>query len=114
VADKMDVQRGTVSLMILRTLEVMGPIHGFGIQKRIEDVSRGKHSINYGTLYPVLLKLEQEGFIRGEWRPSENKRRAKFYALTRAGRAELARETKRWHETTEVIGWFLAARRSEA
>ena len=108
MADRLDVQQGTLSLMILRTLDVLGPLHGYGIMRRIEDVSRNQLTLNYGTLYPSLLKLEQEGFIAGDWRASENNRRAKFYALTAAGRKQLARETRDWQRTADLIAAFLA------
>ncbi len=105
---KVDVQQGTLALMILRTLETLGPLHGYGIGHRIEETSRGLLVVNYGTLYPALLKLEQEGRIRAEWRISENNRRAKYYALTPAGRTQLARETREWRQTATIIGWFLS------
>src|SRR6187200_1449406 len=98
MADKQDVQPGTLALMILRTLEVLGPLHGYGIARRIEETSKHRLVLNYGTLYPALLKLEQEGFIKAEWRQSENNRRAKFYALTASGRKQLAREARAWNE----------------
>lgn len=107
----MDVQQGTLALMILRTLEVLGSLHGYGIARRIEETSRNRLTLNYGTLYPALLKLEQEGFITAEWRQSENNRRAKFYALTAAGRKRLARETREWRQTADLIAAFLAPRR---
>ena len=110
MAGKQDVQQGTLSLMILRTLEVLGPLHGYGIARRIEETSGNRLELNYGTLYPALLKLEQEGFVSADWRPSENNRRAKFYALTAAGRRQLARETRDWHRTAELIAAFLAPR----
>src|SRR5262245_15230283 len=94
---KLDVQQGTLALMILKTLEVLGSLHGYGIARRIEETSKNRLTLNYGTLYPALLKLEQEGFISAEWRQSENNRRAKFYTLTTAGRKQLARETREWH-----------------
>ena len=108
LADKLDVKQGTLALMILKTLEGLGPLHGYGIARRIEETSRNRLTLNYGTLYPALLKLEQEGFIKAEWRQSENNRRAKFYALTAAGRKQLARETREWHETADLIAAFLA------
>ncbi len=111
---KLDVQQGTLALMILTTLDLLGPLHGYGIGLRIEETSRHKLSLNYGTLYPALLRLEQEGFITGQWGQSENKRRARFYAITPSGRKRLARETREWHETTAVVGFFLAARRGSA
>src|SRR5919201_1988555 len=85
MAEKLDVKQGTLSLMVLKTLDVLGPLHGYGIARRIEETSRNRLTLNYGTLYPALLKLEQEGFIQAEWRQSENNRRAKFYSLTAAG-----------------------------
>jgi PadR family transcriptional regulator PadR len=109
--DRLDVKPGTLALMILRTLEVLGPLHGYGIMRRIEETSRNRLILNYGTLYPALVKLEQEGFLSTEWRPSENNRRAKFYALTVAGRKQLARETRDWYETADLIAAFLAPRR---
>jgi PadR family transcriptional regulator len=109
--DKLDVKQGTLSLMILKTLESLGALHGYGIARRIEETSGHRLSLNYGTLYPALLKLEQEGAIAAEWRQSENNRRAKFYSLTAAGRKQLARETRDWHETAELIAAFLTPRR---
>jgi PadR family transcriptional regulator PadR len=108
VGERLDIKPGTLALMILRTLEVLGPLHGYGVARRIEETSRNRLSLNYGTLYPSLLKLEQEGFVSAEWRQSENNRRAKYYALTVAGRKQLARETREWHQTTEMIAAFLA------
>ena len=107
----MDVQQGTLALMILRTLEVLGSLHGYGIARRIEETSKHRLTLNYGTLYPALLKLEQEGFVSTEWRPSENNRRAKYYALTAAGKKQLARETREWQQTAELIAAFLASPR---
>lgn len=107
----MDVQPGTLALMILRTLEVLGPLHGYGVQRRIEETSGNRLKLNYGTLYPALVKLEQEGFVKSEWRRSENNRRAKYYALTAAGRKRLARETAEWHETVDLIAAFLSPKR---
>jgi transcriptional regulator len=111
MTEKLDIKQGTLALMILRTLDVLGPLHGYGVARRIEDTSKNRLKLNYGTLYPALLKLEQEGFIKAEWRQSENNRRAKFYSLTTAGRKELARETREWHETADLIAAFLAPRR---
>jgi transcriptional regulator len=111
MSKKLDVQQGTLSLMILGTLEVLGPLHGYGIARRIEETSKDRLTLNYGTLYPALLKLEQEGFVRAEWRQSENNRRAKFYALSAAGRKQLAREAREWHQTADLIAAFLAPRR---
>jgi transcriptional regulator len=109
--EKLDVKQGTLALMILRTLDVLGPLHGYGVARRIEETSRNRLKLNYGTLYPALLKLEQEGFITAEWRQSENNRRAKYYALTSAGRKQLARETREWRETADLIAAFFAPRR---
>lgn len=109
--DKLDVKPGTLALMILKTLDVLGPLHGYGVARRIEETSKHRLTLNYGTLYPALLKLEQEGFIAAAWGPSENNRRAKFYSLTAAGRKELARETREWHQTADLIAAFLAPRR---
>jgi len=109
--DKLDVKQGTLALMILKTLESLGALHGYGIARRIEETSGHRLSLNYGTLYPALLKLEQECAIAAEWRQSENNRRAKFYTLTPAGRKQLARETRDWHETAELIAAFLTPRR---
>jgi transcriptional regulator len=108
MGDKLDVKQGTLALMILRTLDVLGPLHGYGIARRIEETSRNQLSLNYGTLYPALVKLEQEGFITAEWGESENNRRAKFYQLTASGRKQLARETREWHKTADLIAAFLA------
>ena len=92
--EKLDVKQGTLALMILTTLDVLGPLHGYGVARRIEETSKHRIALNYGTLYPALLKLEQEGFIKAEWGQSENNRRAKYYSLTAAGRKQLARETR--------------------
>ena len=97
--DKLDVQQGTLALMVLKTLEAMGPLHGYGIARRIEQISGDLLTINYGTLYPALLKLEQEGHIAAEWGVSENNRRAKYYRLTRAGRKRVEKETREWEQT---------------
>lgn len=107
----MEVKPGTLALMILTTLKVLGPLHGYGVARRIEETSKHRITLNYGTLYPALVKLEQEGFITAEWRQSENNRRAKYYSLTPAGRKRLAQETREWHETAELIAAFLAPRR---
>ena len=109
--EKLDVKQGTLALMILKTLEGLGPLHGYGVARRIEETSRNRLTLNYGTLYPALVKLEQDGFIKGEWRQSENNRRAKYYALTAAGRKQLERETREWHQTADLIAAFLAPRR---
>ncbi|HJR66935.1 MAG TPA: PadR family transcriptional regulator [Gemmatimonadaceae bacterium] len=109
--EKLDVKQGTLALMILRTLDVLGPLHGYGVARRIEETSKNRLTLNYGTLYPALLKLEQEGFIKAEWRQSENNRRAKYYALTASGRKQLERETREWYATADLIAAFLAPRR---
>src|SRR4026207_705936 len=108
MAEKQDVKQGTLALMILKTLEVLGPSPGSGVARRIEETSKNRLSLNYGTLYPALLKLEQEGFISAEWKQSENSRRAKFYSLTPAGRKQLAREAREWHQTADLIAAFLS------
>jgi PadR family transcriptional regulator PadR len=107
---KTDVWQGTLALMVLKTLETMGPLHGYGIARRIEQTSEGLLSLNYGTLYPALLKLEQEGCIASEWGVSENNRRARYYRLTRTGRRQLAAEAREWQTTTEILARFLAPR----
>ena len=108
MSDKADVQQGTLALMVLKTLEAMGPLHGYGIARRIEQISGGLLSINYGTLYPALLKLEQEGYISSKWGVSDNNRRAKFYQLTRAGSRQLAKEAREWERTTTILARFFA------
>jgi len=105
--EKNSVWQGTLSLMVLRTLLTMGEQHGYGIARRIEQTSEGKLSINYGTLYPALLKLEQEGYVASEWGVSDNNRKAKFYRLTRAGRKQLEREAREWERTTAILARFL-------
>jgi len=102
-----DVWQGTLALMILTTLDTMGSQHGYGIARRIEQTSGDRITLNYGTLYPALLKLEQEGYIRSEWGMSENNRKAKFYALTRAGKKRLTNASKEWQATTEIVARFL-------
>ena len=111
MAEKLDVKQGTLALMILTTLQVLGPLHGYGIARRIEETSKNRLTLNYGTLYPALLKLEQEGFVKAEWRQSENNRRAKYYALTAAGRKRVAHEEREWHKTADLIAAFLAPKR---
>jgi len=106
--EKADVWQGTLALMILKTLETIGPLHGYGIARRIEQTSEHHLVLNYGTVYPALVKLEQEGFIESEWGTSDNNRKAKYYKLTRAGRKQVERETKEWERTTEIVARFLA------
>jgi PadR family transcriptional regulator PadR len=112
MGDKADVWQGTLALMILKTLESMGPQHGYGVARRIEQTSGDQLTVNYGTLYPALLKLEQEGNITAEWGVSENNRRARYYRLTRAGRNQLRRETKEWEQATAILSRFLAPKES--
>jgi transcriptional regulator len=104
---KTDVWQGTLALMVLKTLDMLGPCHGYGIARRIEQTSGDLLSVNYGTLYPALLKLEQEGYIESEWGVSDNNRKAKFYRLTRAGRAQLKKEAREWDQTTAILARFL-------
>jgi transcriptional regulator len=106
MAHKVDVQQGTLALMILKTLEVLGPLHGYGIARRIEQISGDLLAVNQGTIYPVLLRLEQEGAIVSEWGASENNRRARFYRLTRAGQNLLQTETREWEQTAAIVGRF--------
>jgi len=108
VDDKADVWQGTLALMVLKTLETLGPLHGYGIARRIEQTSGNLLSLNYGTLYPALLKLEQEGAIASAWGVSENNRKAKFYRLTRAGRKQLDRAASDWQQTTAILARFLS------
>ncbi len=108
MSKKQDVWQGTLALMVLRTLEMQGEMHGYGIARRIEQVSGNRLMVNYGTLYPALLKLEQEGYIASEWGVSESNRKAKFYKLTRAGQGQLKREARQWAATTDVIARFFA------
>lgn len=103
-----EVWQGTLALMVLRTLEAMGPQHGYGIARRIEQTSGDKLAVQYGTLYPALVKLEQEGYIDSEWGVSDNKRKAKFYRLTRAGKKRVLAEARQWEETAAIMARFLA------
>lgn len=107
MGDKSDVWQGTLALMVLRTLEVMGPQHGYGLARRIEQTSGDLLRLNYGTLYPALLKMEQEGFIRSNWGISENNRRAKYYELTKAGQRQVKRAAWEWKQTTTLMARFL-------
>ena len=108
--DKRDVQQGTLALMVLKTLDVLGPLHGYGLARRIEQISGDLLAVNQGTLYPLLLKLENEGAIASEWGTSENNRRARFYRLTRAGRRQLQDETRDWEQTAALVGRFVAVK----
>jgi transcriptional regulator len=108
--EKSDVPQGTLALMVLKTLDVLGPLHGYGIARRIEQISGDLLTLNQGTLYPVLLRLEQEGSIASEWGASENNRKARFYKLTRDGRKQLQAETRDWEQTAAIIARFFAAK----
>jgi transcriptional regulator len=108
VGESTDIWQGTLALMVLKTLEAMGPQHGYGIARRIEQTSGDALTVNYGTLYPALLKLEQEGYVSSEWGVSDNNRRAKYYKLTRAGRRQLAEEAREWERTTAILARFFA------
>jgi transcriptional regulator len=108
MGDKADVWQGTLALMVLKTLDTLGPLHGYGIARRIEQTSGDLLAVNYGTLYPALLKLEQEGYISSEWGVSDNNRKAKYYKLTRAGRKQLQREARDWEQATAILARFLA------
>jgi PadR family transcriptional regulator, regulatory protein PadR len=105
-----DVRQGTLALMVLKTLEVLGPLHGYGIARRIEQISGDLLTVNQGTLYPVLLKLEQDGSIESEWGASENNRKARFYRLTRQGRKQLLAEARSWEQTQAIIERFFAVK----
>jgi len=111
---KAEVWQGTLALMVLKTLDAMGPQHGYGIARRIEQTSDNLLSINHGTLYPVLLRLEQEAAIASEWGVSENNRRAKFYRITRAGKKQLVSEVNQWAQATEIVARFLALKGTKA
>ena len=104
---KADVMQGTLDLMVLKTLEALGPLHGYGIARRIEQVSENLLQLNQGTLYPALLRLQQRGWIKSEWGISENNRKARFYNLTNSGRKQLAVEAKNWERISGVIARFL-------
>jgi transcriptional regulator len=106
--NKPDVLQGTLDLMVLKTLESMGPLHGYGIARRIEQVSGNELSLNQGTIYPALLRLEQRGWIKAEWGTSESNRRAKFYSLSRPGRKQIDKETENWERVAATMARFLA------
>lgn len=114
MGSKADVWQGTLALMVLKTLNAMGPQHGYGIARRIEQTSDHLLSINHGTLYPVLLKLQQEGAIAAVWGVSENNRRAKFYRITKSGHKQLASEVNQWARATEIVGRFVALKGAKA
>ena len=105
--DKADVLQGTLILLVLRTLEALGPLHGYGIARRIEQISEDLLLLNQGTLYPALLRMEQEGWIASKWGSSETNRRARFYSITAAGRTRLAKETEDWRRMSSTIERFL-------
>lgn len=108
---KSEVLQGTLDLMVLKTLETMGPLHGYGIARRIEQVSENALSLNQGTIYPALLRLEQRGWIKSEWGISEANRRAKFYSLSRIGRKQIETETENWEQVAATMARFLAPSR---
>ena len=110
--DKSDILQGTLDLMVLKTLDAMGPLHGYGIARRIEQVSQDVLQLNQGTIYAALLRLMQRGWIKSEWGISDNNRKAKFYSLTRAGRKQLAAQAKNWRRVSGVIGRLLEMARS--
>lgn len=114
MSDKTDVWQGTLALMVLKTLSVMGPQHGFGIARRIEQTSDNLLSINQGTLYPVLLRLEQDGAIASQWGVSENNRRAKFYRITKTGQKQLDTEVSQWAQATDIVARFVALKGDKA
>jgi PadR family transcriptional regulator PadR len=111
---QIDIAQGTLALMVLRTLETLGPLHGYGIGRRIEQTSGDRLALNYGTLYPALLKMEQEGYISSEWGLSDSNRKAKFYKLTRAGRARLQKEALEWRQTADIMECFLSPGKESA
>jgi transcriptional regulator len=106
--EKVDVWQGTLALMVLKTLQTLGPLHGYGIARRIEQTSGQQLLINYGTLYPALVRLEQEGYVASEWGVSDNNRKAKYYRLTRAGHKQLAREARDWQQANAILARFLS------
>src|SRR5712675_3790644 len=107
--DKADVLQGTLILLVLRTLETLGPLHGYAIARRIEQISKDVLQLNQGTLYPALLRMEQEGWIASKWGASEKNRKAKFYSITASGRRQLAKEAKDWHQMSSTIDRFLGS-----
>ena len=109
-----DVWQGTLALMILKTLESMGPLHAYGVARRIEQISGDQVIVQYGTIYPALLKLEQEGYVESEWTSTENNRRAKNYRLTRTGKKQLAKEANEWQDTAAVMARFLSLGKEQA
>jgi PadR family transcriptional regulator, regulatory protein PadR len=114
MSEKPEVWLGTMALMVLKTLDLMGPQHGYGLARRIEQISGNAFSLNYGTVYPALLKLEQEGSIESEWGFSENNRKAKFYKLTPTGQKQLQKEAENWEQATQILARFLSSARDMA
>ena len=114
MGDKKDVRQGTLALMILKTLEAMGPLHAYGVARRIEQISNDLLAVQYGTIYPALLKLEQEGYVASEWTSSENNRRVKNYKLTRAGRKHIHEEAGEWQKTAAILERFLSLGKQQA
>lgn len=114
MSDKTDVWQGTLALMVLKTLAAMGPQHGFGIARRIEQTSEHLLSINQGTLYPVLLRLEQDGAIASQWGVSENNRRAKFYRITKGGQKQLHSEVTQWAQAAGIVARFVALKEEKS
>jgi transcriptional regulator len=108
MSEKKDIRQGTLALMILKTLESMGSLHAYGIARRIEQISGDTLSVQYGTIYPLLLKLEQEGHVVSDWTSSDNNRRAKYYRITRSGRKQLETEASEWQETAALVARFLS------
>jgi transcriptional regulator len=109
MSTKTDVPYGTLDLMVLKTLDAMGPLHGFGIARRIEQMASGSLALNQGTIYPALLRLEQRGWIESEWGVSEANRRARFYSITKAGKKQLTAEAKQWDATVKMMARVLEA-----
>jgi transcriptional regulator len=109
---KTDVMQGTLDLMVLKTLDALGPLHGYGIARRIEQVSENLLQLNQGTLYPALLRLQQRGWIKSEWGFSDNNRKARFYQITNAGRRQLAAETKNWERISGVMARLLGGQQA--
>ncbi len=110
MSERTDVLQGTLALMVLKTLQTLGPQHGYGIARRIEQVSEDALQLNQGTLYPALVKLEQQRWIKARWGTSDNNRKAKFYKLTRAGRKQIEKEEREWEKTTAILAKFLVAK----
>src|ERR1700680_2575141 len=108
MGERADVWQGTLALMVLKTLQALGPLHGYGIARRIEQTSGDLLAVNYGTLYPALLKLEQEGYISSGWGVSDNNRKAKYSRLTRAGQKQVQKEAREWEQTTAILARFLS------